>query len=40
MMWWVITKSEDAFGPYETAEDAYFFASRNLEANTWTISYT
>ena len=40
MIWWVITSSEDALGPYESEADAYFFASTNLEAGTWTITHT
>jgi hypothetical protein len=39
-MFFVITSNEDAFGPYATEEDAYFFASTNLEAGTWTITKT
>lgn len=38
MSYWVITSSEDAIGPYETEQDAYFFASINLEPGTWTIT--
>lgn len=37
-MFFVITSNEDAFGPYDSEEAAYFFASRNLEAGTWTIT--
>lgn len=39
-MYWVITADEDAFGPYASEEAAYFFASTNLEAGTWTITRT
>lgn len=38
--YWVITKSEDAVGPYPDYESAFFFASTNLEAGTWTITHT
>ena len=39
-LFWVITKSEYAKGPYPDYESAYFFASQNLEAGTWTITKT
>ena len=38
--WWVITSNENAFGPYDTYEAAYFFATMNLEPGTWTINHT
>lgn len=38
--YWVITKSEEAKGPYPDYESAFFFASQNLEAGTWTITKT
>ena len=40
MMWWVITSTEETFGPYDREEDAFFFGSMNLEPGTWTISHT
>jgi len=40
MTWWVITSTEDAHGPYESYESAYFFGSMNLEPGTWTITHT
>lgn len=39
-MFWVITANEEAFGPYDTEEDAHFFGSINLEPGTWTIAHT
>ena len=38
--WWVITASEDAYGPYETEEDAILFARINLGLDGWTTSQT
>ena len=38
--YWVITSTERALGPYPDYETAYFFASTNLEAGTWTITHT
>ena len=38
--YWVITSMEEAFGPYDTYEAAYFFATMNLEPDTWTINHT
>ena len=38
--YWVITVSEDAYGPYESEADAHFFGSMNLEPGTWTITET
>ena len=38
--YWVITSLEEAFGPYDSYEAAYFFASMNLEPGTWTINNT
>ena len=40
MRWWVITSSEEAFGPYDSEEAAHFFASINLEPGTWSITHT
>ena len=40
LSYWVITESEEAFGPYGSFEAAYFFASMNLEPGTWTINHT
>lgn len=38
--YWVITKSEEAFGPYEDYATAYLFATTNLGFGGWTISTT
>lgn len=38
--WWVITASEEAYGPYETEESAILFARINLGLDGWTISQT
>jgi len=38
--YWVITASEDAYGPYESAELAYEFAITNLGFDGWTITTT
>lgn len=40
MDYWVITSSEDAYGPYECAEDATSFATDNLDDEKWTITTT
>jgi hypothetical protein len=40
MSYWVITASEDAFGPYETEADAIMFATINLGLDGWTITTT
>ncbi len=40
MYYWVITSSEEAFGPYEDYESAYQFASINLGLGGWTITTT
>lgn len=40
MRWWVITSSGNAFGPYDSYEAAFFFASVNIEPWTWTIAHT
>lgn len=39
-MWWVITSTEEAYGPYDSYESALFFGSMNLEPGTWTITET
>ena len=39
-LWWVITESEAAHGPYESWEDAYMFATINLGMEGWTITHT
>lgn len=39
-MWWVITSTEEAYGPYENEADAHFFGSMNLEPGTWTTTET
>lgn len=38
--YWVITASEDAFGPYETEAAAIMFATINLGLDGWTITTT
>ncbi len=38
--YWVITVSEDAYGPYETEADAIMFATINLGLDGWTITTT
>ena len=38
--YWVITSTEEAFGPYDTWEDAYIFGSINLGLDGWTITTT
>lgn len=38
--YWVITMSEEAYGPYETEADAYIFATINLGIYGWTITKT
>lgn len=38
--YWVITASEEAFGPYETEADALMFAMINLGLTGWTITQT
>ena len=38
MNYWVITSTEDAYGPYETEADALMFARINLGLEGWTIS--
>jgi len=40
MSYWVITQTEDAFGPYPDYESAYIFASINLGMDGWTITTT
>lgn len=37
-MFYVITASEEAFGPYESAELAELFATINLGMSGWTIT--
>lgn len=37
-IYWVITASEDAYGPYEDYGTAYLFASTNLGLEGWTIA--
>lgn len=38
--YWVITASEEAYGPYETEADARIFAMINLGLEGWTITQT
>ena len=40
MNYWIITASEDTFGPYETEADAIMFARINLGMEGWTITTT
>ena len=40
MNYWVITSTEEAYGPYECAEDAASFATVNLDGENWTITTT
>ena len=39
-LWWVITDSEEAFGPYESPELAELFATINLGMSGWVITHT
>lgn len=39
-LYWVITESEEAFGPYDTEEAAYLFATINLGFEGWVITAT
>ena len=39
-LYWVITSSEEAFGPYEDYATAYAFATANLGMEGWTITRT
>ena len=38
--YWVITQSEQAYGPYESEADAIMFATINLGLDGWTITTT
>ena len=38
--WWVITASEEAYGPYEDEATAYIFATTNLGMDGWVITRT
>jgi len=38
--YWIITESEEAYGPYEDWETAYIFATTNLGMEGWTITTT
>lgn len=38
--YWVITSSEQAYGPYECEADAIQFAQINLGLEGWTITTT
>ena len=40
MSYWVITSSEEAYGPYESAELAELVATINLGMAGWTITET
>ena len=38
--YWVVTSSEQAYGPYDDYALAYAFASTNLGLDGWTITTT
>ncbi len=38
--YWVITQSEQAYGPYEDYALAYAFATTNIGMEGWTITTT
>ena len=38
--YWVITSSEDSYGPYESEADAIMFARINLGLEGWDIKTT
>lgn len=38
--YWVITQSEQAYGPYESYELAYIAATTNIGMEGWTITTT
>ena len=38
--YWVITSSEEAYGPYESRELAEIFATVNLGMDGWVITHT
>ncbi len=40
MNYWVITASEEAFGPYDSEAEAYLFATINFGLEGWTITTT
>ena len=40
MNYWVITASEEAYGPYESAELAELFATINFGLDGWVITRT
>jgi len=40
MSFWIITSSEEAFGPYDSYEAAYLAATINFGMEGWTISET
>ena len=41
MNYWVITASEDAYGPYSDYESAFLFARTNFGFDgSWTITHT
>ncbi len=38
--YWVITASEEAYGPYDDFVRAYYFAWENLGFDGWTVTKT
>lgn len=40
MDYWIITSSEEAYGPYECEADATAYATANLDDQRWTITTT
>ena len=40
MSYWVITASEEAYGPYPDWETAYIFGTINIGSEGWTITTT
>lgn len=39
-LWWVITDTEEAFGPYDDEAAAYMFATINLGMTGWVVTHT
>jgi hypothetical protein len=39
-LFWVITESEEAYGPYDTYAHAYHFAWENLGFDGWVVTET
>ena len=40
MNYWIITYSEEAYGPYACEEDAISYANANLGEERWTVTTT